>query len=279
VERTTDNTLRSAGRVRSRPTVAGFLSRDHAVIAFCVVLITALAWAYLINLDQQASSASGTMQAMGTMRAQWTTRDFAFTFLMWSVMMAGMMLPSASPVFFLFKNLKTSRKDTDGTSAVALFGLGYLVAWLGFSALAAIAQWFLNHGLLLSPTMAVMNTWAAGLILVAAGAYQLSPMKRACLRQCQSPLGFIMANWREGRIGALRMGIRHGLFCVGCCWALMSVLFVVGIMNLLWVAALTAFVLIEKVGGAGARVARAGGAIMIGSGILVIASKAVQAFQ
>jgi predicted metal-binding membrane protein len=265
--------------VRSRLTVAGFISRDHAVIAFCVVLITALAWAYLINLDQHASSASGSMQAMVTMRGQWTTRDFVFTFLMWSVMMAGMMIPSASPVFFLFKSLKTSRNDTDGSSAVALFGLGYFVVWLGFSALAAITQWVLSHGLLLSPAMSVVNRWTAGSILLAAGAYQLSPMKSTCLRQCQSPLGFIMANWKDGRIGALRMGIRHGVFCVGCCWALMSVLFVVGIMNLVWVAALTAFVLIEKIGGAGARVARAGGVVMIGSGLLVIASEAARVFQ
>jgi len=245
------------------------------VIAICVLLITALAWAYLVNLGHQmaSSSASDAMAKMGmTMHAQWTTRDFFFTFVMWSVMMVGMMTPSAAPVFFLFRNMKTSRNDSDATITVTLFGLGYLIVWVGFSAAAALAQWGLHQGTWLSSSMAVTSPWIAGAILIAAGAYQLSPTKSACLRQCQSPLGFLMSSWRDGRLGALRMGMRHGVYCVGCCWALMSVLFVVGVMNLVWVAALTAFILIEKFGGSGVRVARVGGAIMIAFGVLVVAT-------
>ncbi len=260
--------------MRNQSPFAGHVSRDHVVIASCVLLITALAWAYLVSLGHQmAESSPDAMAKMGmTMHAQWTIRDFFFTFVMWSVMMVGMMTPSAAPVFFLFKNMKTSRNDSDATMTVTLFGLGYLIVWVGFSAIAALAQWGLHQGTWLSSSMAVTSNWIGGAILTAAGIYQLSPTKSACLTQCQSPLGFLMGNWRDGRIGALRMGLRHGVYCVGCCWALMAILFVVGVMNLVWVAALTAFILIEKFGGSGVRVARVGGAIMIGFGILVVAT-------
>jgi predicted metal-binding membrane protein len=126
---------------------------------------------------------------------------------------------------------------------------------------------------MLSPAMAASSPYLAGAILIAAGAYQLSPWKGACLTHCRSPLGFLMTHWREGRFGALQMGARHGAYCLGCCWALMCVLFVVGVMNLVWVAALTAFVLLEKAGPAGAIVARVAGAAMVLAGILVLVAK------
>lgn len=206
------------------------------------------------------------------MNAQWTALDFFYTFLMWSVMMVGMMTPSAAPVFLLFRNMKESRRDSDAPMTVTLFGLGYLIVWVGFSAAATIAQWGLHQGTWLSSSMAVTSSRIAGVILITAGAYQLSPAKSACLRQCRSPLGFLLSNWRDGRNGALAMGVRHGVYCVGCCWALMLILFVVGVMNLVWVAALTVFILIEKFSGTGARVARLGGVIMIGFGVFVVAT-------
>ena len=269
-----DSTLRSAGGVPSQPSVAGLVSRDRPVIAGCILLISALAWAYLFRLDHQmaSSAVSNTMMTKMEMalNAPWTARDFFFTFAMWSVMMVGMMTASAAPVLLLFTNMQASRGGSRIAARGILFGLGYIVVWMGFSAVAALAQWGLHRSAWLSPAMAVTSSRLAGVILIAAGAYQLTPAKRACLAQCQSPLGFLLSNWRDGARGALQMGIRHGAFCLGCCWALMLVLFVVGVMNLAWVAALTAFILIEKFGRTGALVARIGGAAMILLGVLVV---------
>ena len=152
------------------------------------------------------------------------------------------------------------------------FGLGYFAVWLGFSACAAMAQWALHQGALLSSAMATSSTAVGGAILVGAGVYQLSPLKGRCLTGCQSPLGFLMGNWRDGLRGAFAMGMRHGTFCLGCCWALMGVLFVVGVMNLVWVGVLTVFVLMEKIGPTGVRLARTGGAIMIALGVIMVST-------
>ena len=135
-------------------------------------------------------------------------------------------------MLLLFAGVHAQRAERGVAPAVLLFGLGYLTVWLGFSACATVAQWALHQGALLSSTMATSSTRAAGAILIAAGAYQLTPLKGGCLTQCQSPLGFLMSNWRDGSSGAFLMGLRHGAFCLGCCWALMGVLFVVGVMNL-----------------------------------------------
>jgi predicted metal-binding membrane protein len=142
---------------------------------------------------------------------------------------------------------------------------------VGFSIAAALVQWVLHDAALLSPMMAASNPRVAGAILVGAGLYQLTPIKGVCLTHCRSPLSFLMVHWREGHAGALQMGVRHGAYCLGCCWALMGVLFVVGVMNLAWVAVLTAFVLVEKVGPAGAGIARVAGAVMVVRGLFVVA--------
>lgn len=262
--------------MRSQSSVVGFVSRDRSIIASCILLITALAWAYLIQLDRQmaSSAASATMMAnMGvTIDAPWGARDVIFTFAMWAVMMTGMMTPSAAPVLLLFTDMQSKRGTGGAPTKGLLFGFGYVALWVAFSAAAALAQWGLHQGVWLSPNMAVTSSRLAGIILMAAGAYQLTPAKGACLKQCQSPLGFLLSNWRDGAVGALHMGIRHGAYCLGCCWALMCVLFVVGVMNLAWVAALTAFVLLEKFGRTGAYVARAGGVVMLGFGVYVLAT-------
>ena len=209
------------------------------------------------------------MAQMGmAMDMPWTAADMFFTFAMWAVMMVGMMAGAAAPVLLLFAAAHARRAGRGGRLAVMLFGLGYITVWVGFSACAALTQWALHEAALLSPAMRASNPYLAGAILVVAGAYQLTPWKGACLTQCRSPLGFLMTNWRDGSRGALQMGIRHGAYCLGCCWALMCVLFVVGVMNLIWVATLTAFVLLEKVGPAGTVVARAAGATMVLAGIL-----------
>lgn len=268
------STHRSPGAVRSPSSVAAPSLRDRVLIGSCIALITALAWAYLVHLNRHMSSSieAGTMMAnMGMVMDQsWGARDVLFTFAMWAVMMVGMMAATALPVLLLFAGAQTRRAEGGVPLAVMLFGLGYITVWLGFSACAAVAQWGLHQAALLSSTMATSSTPLAGAILIAAGAYQLTPLKGGCLTQCRSPLGFLMSNWREGASGALRMGLRHGAYCLGCCWALMGVLFVVGVMNLAWVGVLTAFILVEKIGSAGAGVARVGGAVLIALGVILV---------
>ena len=145
----------------------------------------------------------------------------------------------------------------------AVFLVGYLAAWAAFSAAATVAQEGLRSAALLSPEMSTINPWIGRVLLIGAGIFQWSPLKNACLRQCRSPLGFLLTEWRDGRGGALRMGWRHGLYCVGCCWLLMALLFVVGVMNLVWVAAIAGFVIVEKIAPAGLVLGRAAGAVMI----------------
>jgi predicted metal-binding membrane protein len=172
--------------------------------------------------------------------------DWLALFVMWAVMMVLMMLPSAAPVIRIVLADYRRRGGPGARVCAGLFGAGYLFAWTGFSALAATAQVGLRRAALLSPEMTSRSVALTGAILVAAGIYQWLPVKSACLEHCQSPLDFLMRHWQEGMGGAFAMGLRHGLFCVGCCGALMAVLFVVGVMNYLWIAALAAFVLLEK---------------------------------
>ncbi len=193
------------------------------------------------------------MAEMGmTMDMPWTTADVLLAFAMWAVMMVGMMTPSAAPVVLLFAAHAPRHRRTNGMPGLVFaFVAGYLLVWVLFSAAAALAQWALHQAALLSPMMTASSAWLGAAILIAAGVYQLTPFKGTCLTHCRSPLGFLMSHWREGTAGALRMGIAHGTYCLGCCWALMCVLFVVGVMNLMWVIAIAIFVLIEKVGPCG----------------------------
>jgi predicted metal-binding membrane protein len=254
--------------------------RDRLLIWISVVTIVALAWAYLIHLDRQmaatmASDAEMARMGMAMDAAPWTAADVWFTFAMWAVMMAGMMTPSAAPVFLLFAGAQARQAGGRAGVTVPAFASGYLAVWSGFSGGAAVAQWWLHEHALLSPMMAASSAWLAGAILIGAGLYQFSHLKTACLTHCQSPLGFLMTNWRAGVGGAFRMGVRHGLYCLGCCWALMAVLFAVGVMNLIWVAAITGFVLVEKVVPARGRVARGAGIAMIAGGLFVLIRSAL----
>jgi predicted metal-binding membrane protein len=254
--------------VRNSSTVAGFLSRDRIILAGCILVVTALAWIHLLHLAEQMSL----MPAMSmSVSSKWSATDYFLTFAMWATMMVGMMSPTAMPTLLLFSAMQKNRDRSRLNATVAVFGVGYITVWIAFSAFAALAQLALHQSALLSPRMATTNSILAGVTLVLAGAYQLTPLKAGCLRQCQTPLGFLMTNWREGAKGALEMGLRHGKYCLGCCWALMLVLFVVGVMNLAWVAALTVVILVEKFFRAGLWVARASGIAMIVFGILVMA--------
>jgi predicted metal-binding membrane protein len=281
VGKTTANMRRFPGRVRKLATssgtpnpgsVASLSRRDRILISGYVAAVTLLSWSYLFYLDHQMLSArqhDKMMMEMGmSMAMPWTTVDVFFTFAMWVVMMVGMMTGSALPVMLLFAGAHARRGAGRAPFIVLIFGLGYLTVWVGFSACATLAQWALHHAAVLSPEMAASSPRIGGAILCVAGVYQLTPFKRACLMHCQSPLGFLMTRWRDGTSGALQMGVRHGAYCLGCCWALMCVLFVAGVMNLVWVATLALFVFFEKIGPAGAVVARVAGAAMIVVGVL-----------
>jgi len=243
--------------------------RNRLLLLVCLAAVTALAWVYLVQLNG-AMSGSQAMSAMGMTAATvpWTPTEAFFAFVMWAVMMVGMMTPSAAPVLLVFASSSRARRQHG--SAVAAFALGYLLLWTLFSAAAALGQWGLHQAALLTPAMTVTTRGLAAAILVAAGAYQLTPLKSACLAHCRSPLGFLIGHWRDGVGGAFGMGVRHGIYCVGCCWALMCVLFAVGIMNLLWIAALTFFVFAEKFGPAGLVLARASGVAMLVYALLLV---------
>lgn len=248
--------------------------RDRLFVWGCMLAIAALAWGYLIHLDRSMAPAAdhdAMMAGMGmAMPMPWTAADLLYTFAMWVVMMIGMMAPAAAPVMLVYAGLQRRREKRRLPPTVLSFGLGYLAVWTGFSAAMTLVQWALHEALLLSPAMAMSSRMAAGAILCVAGLYQLTPWKRTCLTHCRSPLGFLMTNWRDGKRGALTMGMRHGAFCLGCCWALMGVLFVTGVMALVWVAALALLVLLEKVGPAGLQVARLSGIVLIVTGALLI---------
>lgn len=230
-----------------------------------IVLLTLLAWAYLLHLHAQMSGAmsdAGAMRAMGMPMDQlWATTDVWFAFVMWAVMMTGMMSPSAAPVLLVVARAASARGESPRTAV--LFGAGYLAVWTGFSAIATVAQWALHSASLLSSSMALVSPRGGAIALIVAGLYQMTPEKRACLQHCRNPIDFLMMHWRPRAAGSFGLGAHHGMYCLGCCWALMIVLFAVGLMNLVWVAAISALVLIEKTAWGGVALARVTGALLI----------------
>jgi predicted metal-binding membrane protein len=196
---------------------------------------------------------------------------------MWAVMMVAMMVPSVSPMVLTFMSVNRARCERQRPFVPTwIFLSGYLVAWTAFSALATIGQWALHGSALVSSAMVVTSPWLAAALLVAAGLFQLTPLKRACLVRCRAPLTFLMTEWREGWSGAFLMGLRHGAYCVGCCWLLMSLLFVAGVMNLLWVAAISLLVLAEKALPAGPRLGRTAGRLLLAGGVAWLVSGALR---
>jgi len=203
---------------------------------------------------------------MGVLRP-WRAIDFALMFAMWSVMMVGMMLPAATPMALLYAQVvRKAARDGSVLPPTAVFVAGYLSAWALFSIAATAAQWGLERAALLSPMLVANSPRLGAGLLIAAGVYQLTPWKGACLSRCRDPVHFFATHFRPGVRGALRLGFRYGLYCLGCCWLLMGLLFVGGVMNLLWIAALSVFVLAEKVIPLGASGGRVAGVLMIGVG-------------
>jgi predicted metal-binding membrane protein len=243
------------------------MTRERAVVWGGVGVLTLSAWGYLLYLHH---GMSGDVRGA---TAPWTAVDLGFAVVMWAVMMVGMMLPAASPVIRLFATANARRRARDGVAVpTGLFVLGYLLVWGGFSVAAALAQWGLHAAALLSPALTTTSPLVGGGLLVAAGVWQLTPLKQACLARCRNPVAWLMTAWRDGAGGALAMGVRHGTDCLGCCGALMGLLFVAGVMNLLWVAAISAFVLVEKVAPGGVWEGRAASGLLIGAGVLLASS-------
>lgn len=249
-------------------------SADRLVIGAGLFVLSALAWRHILHLAAAMPPMAGTMPGMALPHFQpWQPADVILTFVMWSVMMVGMMTPSAAPVVLTYAALTRNRPVRRGPfTGTAAFLLGYTLVWSAFSAGATLFQWALHAAGSLSPGMLRATPAIGGSLLIVAGAWQLTPLKDACLSSCRSPVGFLMAAWRDGVGGALAMGTRHGAYCVGCCWSLMLVLFAVGVMNLLWVIALAAFVLLEKLLPTGRWLSRSAGVLLIAAGVWLLAS-------
>jgi predicted metal-binding membrane protein len=208
--------------------------------------------------------------AAWTMEATWDEHYLLLMFLMWAAMMVAMMLPSALPTILIFHRVAGNDPQVHSPARSAwAFAAGYVMAWSAFAAAATLLQWGLAETALLSPMMVSASPWLGGAILIVAGLCQWTPLKRACLRHCRSPLAFIAEHWQPG---ALRLGLQHGFYCVGCCWALMLLLFVGGVMSLLWIGAITAFVLLEKLAPHGAQGGRLSGLALVFAGAWVLMS-------
>ena len=258
------------------------LRRDRWVVIGALVGVIVVAWIWIIlgagtGMNAVAMTQMAGMPDMDTMmeRAAWTPGYAALIFAMWWVMMVAMMLPSAAPMLLLFARANRAQKARDRPYvATGIFAAGYLAAWGGFSALAALLQWGLERLDLLGPMMTTTTGWLGGAILLAAGLWQLTPVKGVCLRHCRSPLSFLAQKWQPGRLGAFCMGLDHGSYCLGCCWFLMGLLFFGGIMNLFWIAGLAGYVLLEKTIPMGHWFARLAGIAAVAWGVIMLAGAA-----
>ena len=253
----------------SDTTFEAVLRRDRWVVGGGLAVVAVLAWGYTLWMAVPTDISQMASMAM-PQRAGWGAVEFFTAFVMWAVMMTAMMLPSVAPLVLLYAAAQRRRAIAEGYLAVVLFSSGYLAIWTAFSVVAALAQGLLHAAALTADEMGPVVRPLSGAILLLAGAYQFTPLKRVCLARCQSPLGFITVYWRSGRWGAFTMGVRHGTYCLGCCWPLMLLLFVSGVMNILWIAALAIFVLGEKLLPRGEWIGRVGGAVFLGWGLKVL---------
>jgi predicted metal-binding membrane protein len=247
------------------------LRRERLIIGGCLAAMVVLAWLYLLH----AKSAMPDMDMPGMVMPElnkWEPTTVLLLFVMWTVMMVAMMVPSAAPMVLAFLTVNQRRQAMDRPLVpVAIFLFGYLAVWTAFSAVATFAEWGLHQAAMLSTTMTATSTALNGGLLIAAGLFQWTPLKRACLKGCRSPLSFLMSEWRDGTAGAFVMGLRHGAYCVGCCWVLMALLFVAGVMNLLWVAVIALFVMAEKILAKGELLAHVAGIALIIAGAALMA--------
>ena len=262
-----DTSPASPGAAEARATALPRL--DRLVIAASLAGLVGLAWLYLW-LDAAAMADMGGAMAMA--RDPFAPGALALAFLMWAVMMAGMMLPSALPAILMFAGLVRKHRAAGSAAPPAwLFTLGYLLVWTAFSLVAAVLQAGLEQARLITPMLVSASAWLTGGLMVLAGLYQFSALKEVCLRKCRAPVQFFMFHWRPGAGGAVAMGAEHGMFCLGCCWALMLLLFVAGVMNLIWVAVIAGVVLVEKLMPGGPLAGRVLGVVLVAGGAAVAA--------
>jgi predicted metal-binding membrane protein len=264
-------------------TLEAVLRRDRAVVIVALAAITALAWADILWLADDIAMDGMDMAGfrmipagqglMMPANAPWQPLEFAYVFAMWTVMMIGMMTPSAAPMILIYARVgRQAVVSGHPFAASGWFASGYLIAWFSFSLAATAAQWVLERAALLTPMMESAGGVLSGMVLIAAGIYQWTPIKEACLSYCQAPLTFIMRHggFRPDAGGAVALGLRHGLYCIGCCWALMSLLFVGGVMNVLWIATLAGLVLSEKALPFGKFISRIAGCVFVAGGIWLL---------
>jgi predicted metal-binding membrane protein len=269
----------------AQPTLETVLRRDRAVVAVAIVGLTALAWGYVLWLAADMDMGGMDMSdfrmipagtgIMAPSLAPWSGMEFAFVFAMWVVMMIGMMTPSAAPMILIYARLGRQAVVADKPfAATGWFVAGYLLAWVGFALVATAAQWGLDRATLLDSMMASRNNVIGGGVLIAAGIYQWTPLKDVCLAKCQSPFLFIqqLGGFRRDATGAMLLGLYHGAYCVGCCWVLMAMLFVGGVMNVLWIALLALLVLLEKLLVFGRWLARAAGFAFLVAGAWLLST-------
>ena len=283
------------------PAFEQLLKRDRVITLAGLAALCMLAWLYIIAGAGLGMSAWETttltlfphLQAHDTMpsmpgmdsamdmratsptRPAWGLAHWALMIAMWWIMMIAMMTPNAAPAILLYarvhRHALARGQAQDKLALTGVFASGYLLIWLGFAAAAATLHWVLEGtGLVSAMMMSSQSRWLSGAVLIAAGLYQLSPLKNVCLAHCRTPASFLSRQWRPHGLGALRLGAMHGAYCIGCCWMLMALLFVGGVMNLVWIAALAILVLIEKVLPPGPWVGRSAGLVLIAWGIATL---------
>ncbi|HEY4369668.1 MAG TPA: DUF2182 domain-containing protein [Steroidobacteraceae bacterium] len=280
--------MRSSAHAGATPEAV--LRRDRLIVASALGAIAALAWAYVLwlaaDMNMDGTDMGGFRMVPAGMRmmapavSSWSAVEFAFVFVMWAVMMVGMMAPSAAPMILMYARVgRQARVEQERLAgkpfaATSWFAAGYFLAWAGFSLAATLLQWVLEREALLDVRMASANILLGAIVLIAAGIYQWTPIKNACLAQCQTPFPFLISHggFRSNVVGCLHLGLLHGAYCVGCCWVLMALLFVVGVMNVLWIALLTLLVLLEKLMPWGRWVARIAGIVCIAAGAWMVFS-------
>ena len=235
-------------------TVETILAQDRRLVMAALIAVTVSAWSYTLATPGMDMGAAGGMGEGGSLsaslltHAHWSLAHAAAMLSMWWVMMAAMMLPSAAPLILLFAAVQRKQREASNPFVPTGFLVaGYLAVWAAFGIVAALLQWGLEQSGLLMVSMSMVSPMLGATLLIAAGLYQFTPIKGACLSHCRSPLVFVTTHWRPGSGGAFRMGITHGVFCLGCCWVLMGLLFFGGVMNPIWIGGLALYVLVEKI--------------------------------
>ena len=251
------------------------LKQENFFIFSVILLLIAFSWFYVFFINHSMTKDLSSMEKLSSPQMGFFGfKDFLSLLIMWSFMMLAMMIPSATPMILVFASVY-KKKLSQGQEFVPtwIFLSGYGVIWILFSFATALAQFFLHNFALITDELKLVNPVISGSVLIAAGVYQFTPIKNICLKNCQGPLSFIMGNWRYGKKGAFLMGVKHGSYCVGCCWVLMLLLFAAGVMNLLWVILISLFIFIEKIFAKGRGISYVSGTALILFGLWVIKFK------